>query len=394
MSNSFYDANYRFPSSGDSCCGSMSCGFPTIPNASAYALDEQIVLSGNTLGPSITNSSLTSFGPLSSLNVSGDITCGGRVTCEFFTVNQDLTLSGNLDITGTVDVDSAATFNGELTATSGASFSGHPISFNPGTGNPTTFNTKIDLTGNGIFNVSNIDTANAGADNLTFNAGGNGNYSFNTTASNAQTMRIKDNDNDQNECVVRVESGNGEGIVDVIADNDGHVGLFHRQNSNPGQATNYMHFGVENAEKMRITPTEITIPSGVVLNPLGGISGLHGEGEAQFIDTTVDNTRIDDHATVVVLKYRPFNSTLDLILPSPRTSTNGNRKIYVISLNETLGQAAAGQWRFVSDAGQVLKQPNAGISSAVQIPTNGETHYDVIEGKFTSTTAAWYIKEL
>lgn len=108
--------------------------------------------------------------------------------------------------------------------------------------------TSIVVDNNVNFNSNTLEGLrylNSSGD-LTFNQNGNCDYAFNTAAHADRTMIIKDKNN--TEALVRLESNNGNGLLDMICANDGHAGLYLRSNS-------YIHFGTNNTERLVIKNT-------------------------------------------------------------------------------------------------------------------------------------------
>ena len=455
MSNSFYDLDYRFPHS-DTIQPDPNPDHDTV-NAQRYKLNNVDVLSGNTLGSVITNSSLTAVGTLSDLEVTGtstlgttnvgtssanrnlvvegsvnatntntqnldvsgpttmnaltigtsqdnanldvygtveavDMTSSGSITCANFTSNNYGTFS-NLQVNSNVYAGTASVQTNNLSCVSSLSTANGCTTTLDG---PTTINStplltnSLDLQGTGIYNVNSIDTANSGGDNLTFNSGGNGNYAFNTTADSSQTMKIKDNDTGDSECVVRIESRNSMATVDFIAATDGHAGIYHRANNNPTPANNYIHFGVDNTERFRIAEDEIVIPEGVILRPNGGIAGLHGTGQIQFSDVTDEDITVGNDTICLVVKNKP-DTLRYIILPVPRSGATSNRRIEFVFLNEG-SNTSAWNFKITNNATELKLYENSTLQSSVSSgPVSVETYWVAQEGPFTSSQEVWYL---
>jgi len=268
--SSFYQLDYRYPGIND------ATSLPSDIDANSYALNDTVVLSGNTLGSSITHSSLTSLG----------------------------TLVGDLNVSA---------------------------------GN-------LQLNGNGVYGVTNINTP-VGQD-LTFNAAGDSEYAFNTTSHPDQTVRIKDKSAGNSEALVRFESGNDNGIIDLIAANDGHAALYQRNNS-------FIEIGSNN---QRVWTWDNV--RNVSMRDFQSRRAFYQR--LSFEDTTSAFT-IDGSANVVTIKNKPSTNAI-IKVPSVQATNNTSitninthgchgRQITLIFEDEGTGY----EWTLEAQSGEYLQ---------------------------------------
>ena len=109
------DKTFQFVDANDSFQSNISLD---VASGKTYKIDGTEVLSADTLGSGVVNSSLTSVGTLNSLNVSGVSTFSGAIDAD---AGADIAGQTELD---DVNVSGVATVNGRLTANGGVDLSG------------------------------------------------------------------------------------------------------------------------------------------------------------------------------------------------------------------------------------------------------------------------------
>ena len=156
------DKTFQFEATGDNFGSSENMN---LASGKVYKVNNTEVLSATTLGSGVVNSSLTSVGTLSSLNVAGAVTgshvnLSGIITAASFVATTG-TMNVTGDLTGNVEGNVVGDVTGDVTGTATTATNAEGL-----TGTPSI--TIKDITGTGNINIAGIITASA------FNGSGSG----------------------------------------------------------------------------------------------------------------------------------------------------------------------------------------------------------------------------